>query len=161
MACISNTEKILEWVAFPFSRGSSQPRDPTQVSHLAGRFFTSWAKRKPKITGMGSLSLLQRVFPTQELNWGVLHCRWILDQLYYQGSRKLRLMNALVNILPDIQCRTWQMYEIDINFITSFNVYLETLNIFLYLFFWEEVDCWRVFKTKNVFFSRRHARPWS
>ena len=34
--------RILEWVAFPFSRGSSQPRDPTQVSLTAGRFFTSW-----------------------------------------------------------------------------------------------------------------------
>ena len=31
----------LEWVAFPFSRGSSQPRDRTQVSHIAGRFCTS------------------------------------------------------------------------------------------------------------------------
>ena len=35
--------RILEWVAFPFSRGSSQPRDQTQVSHIAARFFTSWA----------------------------------------------------------------------------------------------------------------------
>ena len=36
--------RILEWVAFPFSRGSSQPRDLTQVSLVsctAGRFFTS------------------------------------------------------------------------------------------------------------------------
>ena len=33
--------RILEWLAFPFSRGSSQPRDQTQVSHIAGRFFTS------------------------------------------------------------------------------------------------------------------------
>ena len=32
---------ILEWVAFPFSRGSSQPRYQTQVSHITGRFFTS------------------------------------------------------------------------------------------------------------------------
>ena len=32
---------ILEWVAFPFSRGSSQPRDQTQVSQIADRFFTS------------------------------------------------------------------------------------------------------------------------
>ena len=32
--------RILEWVAFLFSRGSSQPRDQTQVSHIAGRFFT-------------------------------------------------------------------------------------------------------------------------
>ena len=39
-------DRILEWVAFPFSRRSSQPRDRTQVSYTAGRFFTSWATRK-------------------------------------------------------------------------------------------------------------------
>ena len=33
--------RILEWVAVPFTRGSSQPRDQTQVSCIAGRFFTS------------------------------------------------------------------------------------------------------------------------
>ena len=37
---------ILEWVAMPFSRGSSQPRDRTRVSCIAGRFFTSWATRE-------------------------------------------------------------------------------------------------------------------
>ena len=35
--------RTLEWVAFPFSRGSSQSRDWTQVSRIAGGFFTSWA----------------------------------------------------------------------------------------------------------------------
>ena len=38
--------RILEWVAFPFSMGSSQPRDWTQVSCIAGRFFTSWATKE-------------------------------------------------------------------------------------------------------------------
>ena len=33
--------RIMEWVAFPFSRGSYQPRDRTQASHIAGGFFTS------------------------------------------------------------------------------------------------------------------------
>ena len=33
--------RILEWVAFPFSRGSSQPRDQTRLSCITGRFFTS------------------------------------------------------------------------------------------------------------------------
>ena len=33
--------RILEWIAFPFSRGSSQPRNQTQVSCIAGGFFTS------------------------------------------------------------------------------------------------------------------------
>ena len=35
--------RILEWVAIPFSRGSSWPRDRTRVSRIAGRFFTIWA----------------------------------------------------------------------------------------------------------------------
>ena len=35
--------RVLEWVAFPFSRGSSQPRDGNQASYIAGKFFTSWA----------------------------------------------------------------------------------------------------------------------
>ena len=37
--------RILEWVAIPFSRGSSQPRDQTRVSHITGRFFTIWVTR--------------------------------------------------------------------------------------------------------------------
>ena len=59
--------RIMEWVAIPFSRGSSQPRDQTPVSHLAGGFFTE-SQRKPKNPGVSSLSLLQRTFPTQESN---------------------------------------------------------------------------------------------
>ena len=46
--------KILEWVAFPFSRGFSQPRDQTGVSCIAGRFFISWATREPYLN-IGSL----------------------------------------------------------------------------------------------------------
>ena len=38
--------RILEWVAIPSSRGSSQPRARTQVSHITGRFFTVWATRE-------------------------------------------------------------------------------------------------------------------
>ena len=38
--------RILEWVAFPFSRGSSQPRDRTQISCIAGRLFTIWDTRE-------------------------------------------------------------------------------------------------------------------
>ena len=38
--------RILEWVAFPFSRGSSQPRDQSLDSHTVDRFFTSWATRE-------------------------------------------------------------------------------------------------------------------
>ena len=41
--------RILRWVAYPFSRGSSQPRDQTWVSYTAGRFFTAWATRKTPV----------------------------------------------------------------------------------------------------------------
>ena len=78
--------RILERVAFPSSRGSSQLGDRTQVSCIAAGFFTSRAQGKPKSTGVGSLSLLQWIFLTQESNRGLLHCRWILYQLSYQGN---------------------------------------------------------------------------
>ena len=64
--------RILEGVVFLFSRASSQPKDQTQVSHIAGRFFTRGATGKPRNTGVGSLSLLQWIFLTQELNHGFL-----------------------------------------------------------------------------------------
>ena len=38
--------RILEWVAMPSSKGSSQPRDQTQVSCIAAEFFTIWAIRE-------------------------------------------------------------------------------------------------------------------
>ena len=43
--------RILEWFAIPFSKGSSQPRDQTKVSGIAGRFFTVWAPGKPVLYG--------------------------------------------------------------------------------------------------------------
>ena len=54
--------RILEWVAYPFSRGSSQPRNQTGVSCIAGRFFTNWAIREvsyivSKLCGCQSQSL--------------------------------------------------------------------------------------------------------
>ena len=60
-----------------------EPISPTlQVDSLS-----SEPPGKPKNTGMDSLSLLQRIFLTQELNWGLLHCRGLLYQPSYQGNR--------------------------------------------------------------------------
>ena len=73
--------RILQRVAVPFSKGSSQPRDGTQASRIAGGFFTSWATGKPKETGVGSLSLLQQILLTQKSNQqGLPH--GILSGLY-------------------------------------------------------------------------------
>ena len=76
--------RILGWVASPFSRGSSQPRDLTRSPTLQVDSLPDEPQRKSKDTGVGSLSLLQGTFLTQESNQGLLHCRQILYKLSYQ-----------------------------------------------------------------------------
>ena len=75
--------RIVEWVAFPFSRESSQPREDPRSPALQEDSLPAEPQGKPKNTGVGSLSLLQRTFLTQELNQGLLHCRQILYHLSY------------------------------------------------------------------------------
>ena len=90
--------RILEWVAFPFSRGSSQarswePRSPAlQVDSLPAE-----PHGKPNSTGVDSLSCLQ-IFPNQESNRGLLHCRQILYQLSYQGTMDCVLYQCQVSL---------------------------------------------------------------
>ena len=77
--------RILEWVAFPFSRESSQPKSPA----LQADSLPAEPQGKPKNTRVGSLSLLQGIFLTQESNQGLLHCRRILYQLSHQGIPRI------------------------------------------------------------------------
>ena len=105
--------RVLEWVAISFSREYSQPRDRTQVSRIVDRRFTIWAKWREvkwsvsrsvmpnslqphelyspwnspdQNTGVGILSFLQGIFPTQGPNPGLPHYR----QIFYQLSHKER-----------------------------------------------------------------------
>ena len=59
-----------------------KPRSPT----LQANSLPSEPPENPKNTGVGSLTLLQGIFPAQESNWGLLHCRQILYHLSYQRS---------------------------------------------------------------------------
>ena len=61
--------RILEWVAVTFSRGSSNPGIEPRSPSLQADSLPAESQGKPKNTGMGSLSLLQWIFLTQELNW--------------------------------------------------------------------------------------------
>ena len=78
--------RVLEWIAISFSRDlpnlgiESRSPAPWADSLLSG------PPGKPMNTGVGSLSLLQGIFPAQESNTGLVHCRQILYQLSYQGS---------------------------------------------------------------------------
>ena len=86
--------RILEWFAMTSSRGSSQPRDWTQVSHIVDGFFTVWATGKSMNIGVGSLFLLQGIFPTQESNGALLHCRQILYPLSHQEGPSFQDINV-------------------------------------------------------------------
>ena len=52
---------------------------------LPHELYSPWNSPGQNI-GVGSLSLLQGIFPTQRLNPGLLHCRWSLYQLIHKGS---------------------------------------------------------------------------
>ena len=81
--------RMLEWVAMPCSSDFPNPEiEPTspalQVDSLPPE--KSEPPEKSMNTGMGSLFLLQGIFPSQELKWSLPHCRQILHQLSYQRS---------------------------------------------------------------------------
>ena len=78
--------RILEWIAMPSSRGSSHPGIEPRSPALQVDSLPAETPGKPKNTGVGSLSLRQGIFPIQESNRGLLHCRRILYQLSSQGS---------------------------------------------------------------------------
>ena len=62
--------RLLEWVAISFARGSSQPRDQTLVSWIAGRFFTIWATRKaPQVVQWLRIHLPMQGTQVQSLVW--------------------------------------------------------------------------------------------
>ena len=62
----------------------SESRSVTANSLRPHGLYSPW-NSSGQNTGVGSLSLLQGIFPTQGSNWGLLHCRQILYQLSYQG----------------------------------------------------------------------------
>ena len=74
--------RILEWVAFPFSRGSSQPRDQTQVSRIAGGFFTSWATREAPNLGELPFILCQGIEGRLHIKNNPLNNPWQFKKLY-------------------------------------------------------------------------------
>ena len=76
--------RILEWLAFPFSRELPNPGIEPRSLALQADSLPAELQGKPKNTGVGSLCLLKGIFLTQEGNWGLLHCRWILYQLSYR-----------------------------------------------------------------------------
>ena len=79
---------------FPSLGHLSNPGIELRSPTLQEDSLSAEAQRKPKNTGVGSLSLLQRVFPTQESNQGLLHYMQILYQLSSQGSPRAQSISV-------------------------------------------------------------------
>ena len=69
--------RILEWVAMPFSMGSSQTRDQTQVSHIARGFFTDWATREAHWGDYTFISLSWLIWCITLIDLHILKNPWI------------------------------------------------------------------------------------
>ena len=90
--------ELLEWVAISFSRGSSWPRDRTQVSHMTGRCFTIWAPREvlKEKEGQPTAQLLcrscyfsinsQSMLCLRKVIQGLPWCQWLRIHLAMQGT---------------------------------------------------------------------------
>ena len=81
--------RILECVPIPSSRDLRNPGIEPMSLKLQEDSSLSEPPGKAKNTGVGSLSLLQQIFPTQESNRGLLHCRQILYQLSHKGRPRI------------------------------------------------------------------------
>ena len=77
--------RILEWGA-KLLQGIFPPWIEPRAPALQADFLQPEPRGKPKNAGVGHLSLLQEIYPTQGSNQGVLPCRQILYHLSYQGS---------------------------------------------------------------------------
>ena len=86
--------RILEWVAFPFFRGSSQPRDQTQVSCIASGFFYQLShKGSPRILEWVAYPFSSWSFWPR--NQSQVSSLWILYQLSYQGCQHFKTLGYL------------------------------------------------------------------
>ena len=101
---------MVEWSAvYPLSKwweSKSESRSVVSDSLWPHELYSPWNSLGQN-TGVGSLSLLQQIFPSQGSNWGLLHCRWILYQLSYLSSTQdgnLSLPNSTDNAGVQIKC---------------------------------------------------------
>ena len=110
--------RILEWVAFPFSKGSSQPRDWTQVFCIAGRFFTNWAIREYKLD-LGKAEKPEIKLPTSVVSWRK------------QGNSRKTSTSAFLTmpkpltVWITINCGKFKRWEYQTTWLASWEIYMQ------------------------------------
>ena len=76
--------RILERVAIPFSRGSSQPRDLTPVSHIVSGFFTSWATREARLDFLPKPDrLMVPAVKSRRIHGGLVNNMWAMRHVHF------------------------------------------------------------------------------
>ena len=124
--------RILEWVAFPFSRGSSQPRDQAWVSCTASGFFSNWATRETQLlvkwTSKKTVHRLLSVHPQgttlmwKNIEWWITIQAWLQPSGFFSNwaTRETQLLvkwtskktvHRLLSVHPQGSTHMWKNIE--------------------------------------------------
>ena len=130
--------RTLEWVAFPFSGGSSQPRDQTQGSHIAGGFFTSWATRETQIESTTSQFCIFLVINIRTLTYPLCSPTdaALIPSILLSASRLLWARQNLTTFPPVTTSHfetVWNAHQ-DYCWFFSYSQYLFRCNYIFYSF---------------------------
>ena len=103
--------RVLEWVTISFSRGSSQPRDWTWVSHIAGRRFTIWAIREARgcvtlLLGRKAMKSLDRLLKSKDITF----------------LTKVHIVKAVVFPVVMYRCESWKINKTERQRIDAFEL---------------------------------------
>ena len=109
--------RILKWVVFPYPGESSQPMNRTQVSHIAGRFFTSWATREAQMNCLAFhqtwVLILQSVVTNMAVFLFSFICTLLLSHCHNTGSYNLNLGHCNCHFHPQHRplLKAWHVRE--------------------------------------------------
>ena len=81
------SSRRLEWVAYPFSRGSSPPRNQTGCSYIVGGFFTNWAMRETQEGGGGHPSSFVSISSRKNISWN-FPFNFCVNSIFFQNFRR-------------------------------------------------------------------------
>ena len=110
--------RILEWVAIPFSRGSSQAKDQTQVTHIAGGLFTIWATRETLVAKSHKTLLYYIPWPTRLL------CPWDFPDT---GSNMFNNYFGSILFSGTKQCTSFSLKRTVVGFV--FCLFFKVINL--------------------------------
>ena len=99
--------RILEWVAYPFSSGSSQPRNQTGVSCIVGRFFNNWAIKEVWGNQHHDVKTLCTVFYV--VCFAAKPMTFCIHASFIVGFASFECMCSLDFILPELLHRLWSL----------------------------------------------------